>query len=86
MNPEPRDTDPKAEQVLLEGFRAMPPWRKLQLVSSMWRTCRKLALAGLNERYPGASTSEIERRLAALLLGREATIRLFGWDPEVEGY
>lgn len=80
------DTSPEAERVLIELARATPVWRKFEQVAETTETCRAFAMAGLRKRYPKASEEEIHRRLAALVLDRETVIRVYGWDPKVEGY
>jgi len=64
----------------------MQPWEKLRLVEQLVLASEELALVGIRERQPGASERELELRLAALRLDREAMIRLFGWDPLREDY
>jgi len=82
----PEDTQPEAERVLIQMLRPLPAWRKLEMVGQMTLACRELALAGLRRRYPTASPQEMRRRLAALLLDRETVLRVYGWDPNQEGY
>jgi hypothetical protein len=45
-------------------------------------TSRRLALAGLRERFPNASESELRRRLATLLLGPELAAKVYGPEPD----
>ena len=80
------DTSPEAERVLIELARATPAWRKFEQVAETTETCRAFAMAGLREKYPQASEEELRRRLVARLLDRETVIRVYGWDPKVEGY
>ncbi|MGQ9629541.1 MAG: hypothetical protein ACUVXI_04390 [bacterium] len=86
MRTQSPDTSPEIEEVQIELLREAPPWRKLIMVGQMNRTIRELALVGLRQRYPGASPGDLKRRLAAILLDREIATRVYGWDPEVEGY
>jgi hypothetical protein len=72
------DTDPAVEQVQIRIWRALPPWRKLELVAQMNATVRTLALTGLAQRYPKASAAELTRRLAGLRLGDELATRVYG--------
>ena len=81
-----QDTSPEAEAILVAGWRAMTPAEKLALVSAMTRTAQELSLAGIRVRHPDATGDELRLRLAALRLPRELMVRLFGWDPVVEGY
>lgn len=80
------DTDPETERVLIELVRAMPDGKKIQQVFESIETTRAFAMAGLRGRYPRASEEELKKRLAALVFDRETVIKVYGWDPEVEGY
>ena len=46
------DTSEEIEDLLIEIYRGMPPWRKIELVEDANRTARQLAWAGLHSRYP----------------------------------
>jgi hypothetical protein len=72
------DTNPEAEQVQIRIWRTMPAWRKLEMVAQMNATVRALAMTGLAQRYPQASTAELTRRLAGLWLGDELATRVYG--------
>ena len=78
------DTTPEIERIQLEGLRRMPGWRKMELVSEMWRTVRTLAWAGLRERHPHDSPEQLRRRLADLAFGTELAARAYG-PQEGEG-
>ena len=80
------DTDRDTEQYLIERLRALPPWRKAEMLSASTRAACDLAMAGLRQRHPNASAEELRKRFAALVLGRELVMSLFGWDPEREGW
>lgn len=80
------DTDATAESYLFDRLRELPPWRKAEMLSACTNAAYGLAMAGLRQRYPSGSESELRRRYAALVLGRDASIALFGWDPEREGW
>lgn len=80
------DTDEATERYLFERLRALPPWRKAEMLSASTRAAYDLAMAGVRQRHPAAPAAELRKRLAALVLGREASITLFGWDPEREGW
>jgi hypothetical protein len=81
------DTPPEVEEMLLEGYRRMTPAERLTRALDLGRAVQQLALARIHERF-GADLSEREARLrlAALWLPRETMVKVFGWDPEVEGY
>jgi hypothetical protein len=72
------DTSPEAEEVLLSLMRAAPAWRKLQMVDELNQTVRTLASVGLKERHPGARPTELDRRLADLILGPDLAARALG--------
>ena len=80
------DTDAEAERILIELARVTPAWKKCEQIVSATMTGRDLAMAGLKLRYPKASETELRRRLAAQVLDRDIVMRVYGWDPEVEGY
>ena len=84
--PQSADTDEATERYLIERLRVLPPWRKAEMLSVSTRAAFDLAMVGLRQRYPAAPPDEQRRRLAALVLGREASIALFDWDPEQEGW
>jgi hypothetical protein len=81
MTPKISDTSPEAERVQIQILRAMPDWRKFKLINDMIVTSRKLALAGLHERFLGASEQELRRRLATLVLGSELATKVYGPEP-----
>lgn len=76
------DTSPEAEAVLFRLWREAPAWRKLEMMEDLNRTARQLALVGLRRRFPEASPTELQRRLAAMLLGEELAARVYGPIPE----
>jgi hypothetical protein len=84
--PQSQDTDATVERYLFDRLRRLPTWRKAEMLSSSMRAAYDLAMAGLRQRYPAATVPELRRRYAALVLGRDASIALFGWDPEREGW
>jgi len=71
---------------MIEAWRAMSDAQKVAIASQLTLAAEELARAGIRERHPDAGEREIELRLGALRLGREAMIRAFGWDPEQQGY
>ena len=76
------DTRSEAEQVQIRLLRQAPAWRKLDMVGQMNQTVRTLALSGLRQRYPQATSQELRRRLADLVLGPALAARAYG--PLVE--
>jgi len=84
--PQSPDTDEATERYLFERLRDLPPWRKAEMLSASTRAACDLAMAGLRQRHPAAPEAELRKRFAALVLGREASIALFDWDPERQGW
>jgi hypothetical protein len=72
------DTHPDAERVQIELMRKAPTWRKLDLLGQLNETAKLFAISGLRRRHPGATESEIRRRLADLILGEELAERVYG--------
>ncbi|OGF65011.1 MAG: hypothetical protein A2Y62_14395 [Candidatus Fischerbacteria bacterium RBG_13_37_8] len=79
------DTDEKIEQYLIERYKQLPSWQKIEIVCALILTCQKLALAGISERYPNASEEEIRLRLAALWLDKEIMLKVYNWDIDQKG-
>ena len=84
--PQSADTDEATERYLFDRLRVLPAWRKAEMISAASRAACDLAMAGLRLRHPVAPDEELRKRLAALTLGREASIEIFGWDPDREGW
>jgi hypothetical protein len=73
-----RDTTRAAEQAQIEVLRAMPAWKKLQLVADACEANRALMLAGLRSRNPSASEEELQRLLMGLLWGEVQATMIWG--------
>jgi hypothetical protein len=81
------DTPLEIEEILLAGYRLMTPAEKLQRVADLNRAVQEMALARIRKQYgPNLSEREQRLRLASLWLDRETMVRVFSWDPEIEGY
>lgn len=83
---EKSDTHPAMEAAMIKGYRQMSSAQRLKMAFEMSETIRILAQAGILKRHPGISDEELRKRLGAILLGRELSIKFNGWDPEKEGY
>jgi hypothetical protein len=80
------DTSPDIDRVQVEGYRRMTPARRLARVFSLNRTLERLASTRIEAWYgPDLPERELRLRLAALRLDRDTMVRVFGWDPDVEG-
>jgi len=82
MATQARDTSANAERVQFQIWREMPGWRKLELVAQMNETVRGLAILGLRQRFPNATSLEIKRHYAALALGEDLATRAYGGLPK----
>jgi hypothetical protein len=80
------DTSPDAERVLIELYRRMPAWQKLRQVSELNRAVQQLALADIRRRHPHADEREQRLRLASRWLSADTMRKVYGWDPDEEGY
>ena len=69
MAPFYTDTDPKMEALQVQLLRSAASWQKMEMLSALNASARRLALTGLRQRFPNASEDELRRRLADLLLG-----------------
>ncbi len=81
-----RDTSAEIERRQIDEWRAMNATQELAVVSQLTLAAEALARAGIRERRPNATGRKIELRLGALRLDRDTMIRVFGRDPEKQGY
>ncbi len=65
------DTSEEAERILFDRLRRLEPWQRADLLRALNRSVRKLGLAGLRSRHPGADEAELRLRLAELYIGRD---------------
>jgi hypothetical protein len=72
------DTHPEIEGLQIQLLRQVPPWRKLEMMAQLNTSARQLARQGLRQRFPQAGESEMNRRLAGLLLGEELASKIYG--------
>lgn len=79
------DTNPVIDAFLVKGYRLMPTSQKIKLTFEMSEMIIKMAKLGIEHRNPGISLDEMKKRLGAIILGRELSIRVNNWDPEKEG-
>jgi hypothetical protein len=59
----------------------MSATQKADLITALNRAAREMALAGVRQRYPGASDREVFLRLAILTLGPELARQAY---PDVD--
>ena len=72
------DTSPEMEALQIQLWRQASPTRKMQMLAQLNDAARRLALAGLRSQYPHISETELHRRLADLLLGKELARKVYG--------
>lgn len=63
----------------------MSPVQKADGIRAITLAVNTLALVGLRQRYPGASESELQFRLAVLRLGEDLVAQAYGWRPPPHG-
>lgn len=80
------DTSPQIKKILIAGYRGMSPQQKLKRVSELTKAIQQLALARIRKQHGTCSEREQQLRLASLWLDRDTMVRVFHWDPQVEGY
>lgn len=80
------DTTPEAQQMHYKLMRRLPAPKRLALAFELTEAVRKLILADLQQRFPQASDEEIQRRFIGRVLSRADVIRVYGFDPQEEGY
>jgi hypothetical protein len=71
------DTHPKIEQMQIQFIRRMPAWKKFAIVDGLNQTVKTLATTGIKQRHPNASPQQIQRMLAALMLGEELARKVY---------
>ena len=80
------DTHPKIRQMQIEGYRRMTPQQKMRCVTDLINAARQMAAMWIRQQYGDISERELQLRLGALWLDRDAMIRVFDWDPKEKGY
>ncbi len=65
------DTSKDANDVLVSIYRKMTPEEKLLRIFDAYETGRKLAMAGLRERFPLADEAELQKLWKKQHLGEE---------------
>ena len=67
----------------LRAHRSVP---RLILQMRSWQACEQLSEAGVRSRYPDVDDHEVRLRVFALRLGRELMVKVYDWDPAIEGW
>lgn len=77
---EMRDTDAAAQRRYYELLAMQTGQRRLETAMQLTRATRRLAIAGIRERYPHLSELQERALLVERLYGAEFAHRLFGAD------
>jgi hypothetical protein len=77
------DTSPEVEEVYIEMIRAMPGWKKIQMVEQLNTRMRTLVMQGLEARHPEASREYLYREWAKILIGPELVQEICNHHPDV---
>jgi hypothetical protein len=72
------DTHPKIEQMQIELIRKMPSWKKFAAIDDLNETVKTFALSGIKQRHPEATTMQLQRMLADILLGPDLAKKVYG--------
>ena len=80
------DTTLQARRFVVEGYRRMPGWKKIEQLRALNRRGTGLALSNIRQRHPEADEREQLLRLASRRFGPELLRRYFDWDVRVRGY
>ena len=75
------DTSEDARNVQHRVLCRMSPARKIRLVEDANHTARRLALAGIQLRFPRATSEQRIRLLMDIVLGEELAARVYGPRP-----
>ena len=76
-----QDTSREADGRYFELLRARSPAERAAILAGLNASVRRLAVASIREKHPGASEREVAARLAERLYGIEVRARLF---PDVD--
>ena len=60
------DTHPIIEKILIENYRKKTIPETIKIIRELTFACKKMALSGINQRYPNAKKNELRLRLGAL--------------------
>jgi hypothetical protein len=81
------DISPEEEEALLERYRQMSPFEKIQEVLRLNQMAFEEEAARIRAQYgPDTTDWEVRLRILSRQVDRETMIKGFGWDPEVKEY
>jgi|tagenome__1003787_1003787.scaffolds.fasta_scaffold19928430_2 hypothetical protein len=71
------------EEAMLERYRQMSPWEKIQEVERLNQLAFEEEAARIRTQYgPDTTDWEVRLRILSRQVDRETMIKGFGWDPE----
>ena len=80
------DTSPESERILIEGYRRMEGWERIERVRALNRLVCALALSDIARKHPQADERERLLRLASRRMDPAILRSLCGWDVSEHGY
>ena len=86
MKPLSPDTTVEAQRKHYELMRRLTPSQRLAMAFELTDAGRNLILADLQYRFPHSTPAEVRRRFIARVLPRADVIRVYGFDPDAEGF
>lgn len=86
MTPFSADTTPETRNKQYELMRRLSPEERLSMAFALTDAMRQLIMSDLHHRFPAADDNEIKRRFIARVLPRKLVMRVYGFDPKVEGF
>jgi len=66
----------------IEETRAVPVWKKFEMVCGLTAALRASIKEGLRARYPQATAEELKRRFGIVWLGPKLAKDTFGWQVD----
>ena len=81
-----KDTLARIEKIVIEGYRKMTSWEKMNRVNELNKAVQQLALSRIRKQYGDIPEQEQKLRLASLWMDRNTMIHVFDWDPKEKGY
>ena len=80
------DHPAETSRVLLDLLRQKSTAERIELAADTSECLSQLVEDAIRQRYPEADDEEVLCRFAVRWLGPEWAVRVYGWDPEREGW
>ena len=62
----------------IELLQRMPAWKKFAVLDGLNETVKTLAMSGIQQQHPGATSQQIRLILAERMLGAELAQKVYG--------